>query len=49
MVHNQEVQAVDIDAVAARELWSFVEKTEALYTRGARGGRLLDSCCTFIN
>lgn len=29
MVHNQEVQAVDTDAVAADELWSFVEKNKS--------------------
>ena len=26
MVHNAEVQAVDTDAIAADEFWSFVEK-----------------------
>ena len=25
-LHNTEVQAVDTDAIAANELWSFVEK-----------------------
>jgi hypothetical protein len=29
MVHNAEVQAVDTDAIAADELWSFVEKNNA--------------------
>jgi predicted TIM-barrel enzyme len=26
LVHNAQVQAVDTDAIAADELWSFVEK-----------------------
>ncbi len=28
MVHNAEVQAVDTDAIAADELWSFVKKNK---------------------
>lgn len=28
MVHNAEVQAVDTDAIAADEFWSFVEKNK---------------------
>lgn len=28
MVHNHEVQNVDTDAIAADELWSFVEKNK---------------------
>jgi len=28
MVHNAEVQAVETDAIAADELWSFVEKNK---------------------
>jgi hypothetical protein len=43
MVHNAEVQAVDTDAIAAEELWWFVEKTKTLFSRGGRGRRLLDS------
>jgi hypothetical protein len=26
LVHNAEVQAIDTDAIAADEMWSFVEK-----------------------
>jgi transposase-like protein len=29
MVHNAEVQAVDTDAIAADELWSFVQKNKS--------------------
>ena len=29
MVHNAEVQAVDTDAIAADEMWSFVEKNKS--------------------
>jgi transposase-like protein len=29
MVHNAEVQAVDTDAIAADEMWSFVEKNRS--------------------
>jgi transposase-like protein len=29
MVHNAQVQAVDTDAIAADELWSFVEKNRS--------------------
>jgi transposase-like protein len=29
LVHNAEVQAVDTDAVAADELWSFVQKNKS--------------------
>lgn len=28
MVHNAKVQSVDTDAIAADELWSFVEKNK---------------------
>lgn len=28
MVHNAEIQAVDTDAIAADELWSFVQKNK---------------------
>jgi hypothetical protein len=28
--HNAEVQAVDTDAVAADELWSFVQKNKSV-------------------
>jgi hypothetical protein len=28
MVHNEQVQAVDTDAIAADEMWSFVEKNK---------------------
>jgi transposase-like protein len=30
LVHNAEVQAVDTDAVAADELWSFVQKNKSV-------------------
>ena len=30
MVHNEEVQEVEIDAIVADEFWSFVKKTEKL-------------------
>jgi hypothetical protein len=29
MIHNAEVQDVDTDAIAADELWSFVEKNRS--------------------
>lgn len=29
LVHNAEVQAIDTDAIAADELWSFVEKNRS--------------------
>jgi hypothetical protein len=29
MVHNAEVKAVDTDAIAADELWSFVQKNKS--------------------
>lgn len=28
LVHNAQVQAVDIDAISADEMWSFVEKNK---------------------
>lgn len=44
IVHNAEVQNVDTDAIAADELWSFVEKnTSSLLTPRVRSWRLLDS------
>ena len=30
MVHNEEVQEVETDAIAVDEFWSFVKKTEKL-------------------
>jgi hypothetical protein len=33
MVHNAEVEAVDTDAIAADELWSFVEKNKSTACR----------------
>ena len=43
MVHNASHQNVDTDAIAADEMWSFVEKTKALLAREARDWGLLDS------
>ena len=37
VVHNAQVQAVDTDAIAADELWSFVEKNKsAAYPRNSK-------------
>lgn len=40
LVHNAEVQDVNTEAIAADELWSFVEKTKILLTPRARSWRL---------
>ncbi len=34
LVHNAEVQSVDTDAIAADELWSFVEKNTSSLSAG---------------
>ena len=42
LVHNDRVQQVTSSVVTTDEMWSFVQKTEAMSLRGIRSGRLLD-------
>lgn len=42
LVHNQEIQAVEIDAVSANEMYHSFQKIEAMHKRGTKQRGLLD-------